>query len=57
MVAVGLFAQKENYQDLTQGRNGLIHGGGFYLLGVQTLACVVIIAWAMAGTFLILWVS
>ncbi|KAK7070343.1 Ammonium transmembrane transporter activity protein [Halocaridina rubra] len=31
-----------------------VHGGGFYLLGVQTLTCVCITAWAMISTYLIL---
>ncbi|KAI8507948.1 Ammonium Transporter Family [Branchiostoma belcheri] len=30
---------------------GLIYGGGWYILGVQTLACVVIIAWAVLTSF------
>ncbi|XP_066271267.1 uncharacterized protein [Branchiostoma lanceolatum] len=31
---------------------GLIYGGGWYILGVQTLACVAIIAWAVLTSFL-----
>lgn len=57
MLAVGIFAQKDKFQNLTMGRNGLVHGGGFYLLGVQVLTCVSIMTWSIFGTFLILWVS
>ena len=32
-------------------------GGGFYLLGVQCLACVVIMCWAVFTTFTLLTVS
>ncbi|XP_071171797.1 putative ammonium transporter 3 [Mytilus edulis] len=55
MLAVGIFAQKDKFQNLTMGRNGLVHGGGFYLLGVQVFSCVSIMTWSIFGTFLILW--
>ena len=57
MLAVGLFAEIEPIEDLTQMRTGLFKGGGFYLLGIQLLACVVIIAWAAVTSFIILLVS
>ena len=53
MIAVGLFAQ----EDLLEGFSsyaGLFHGGGFYLLGVQLLACVCCIIWSGITTFLII---
>ena len=57
MLAVGLFVEQDQLEDVTGGMNGLFHGGGFYLLGVQTLACVVIAAWSGAISFLLLYVS
>ena len=56
MLAVGLFAEK----DLLEGFSsyaGLFHGGGFYLLGVQLLACVCFILWSGTVTFLIIKVT
>ena len=57
MIAVGLFAELDPIEDLTQMRKGLFKGGGVYLLGVQILSCVTIIAWAAATSFIILEVS
>jgi hypothetical protein len=42
---VGLFATIDPLENTTMGRSGVFHGGGFYLLGVQTLAVITIIAW------------
>ena len=56
MIAVGLFAEK----DLLEGFSahaGLFHGGGFYLLGVQFLACVCCTLWSGTTTFLIIKVA
>lgn len=50
MLAVGLMADS----DTSTGLHGLLVGGGWRLLGVQTLALVVGLAWAAAGTFLIM---
>ena len=53
MLAVGLFAEK----DLLEGFSsyaGLFRGGGFYLLGVQLLACVCCIVWSGSLTFLLI---
>ena len=53
MVAVGLFAEK----DLLVGFSsyaGLFHGGGFYLLGVQILACVCCMLWSSATTYILI---
>ena len=57
MVAVGIFVDIDPLESLGGNSRGLIHGGGFYLLGVQTLACVMILAWSMALTWLMLFVS
>ena len=34
--------------------NGLLHGGGFHLLGIQVLACVCCIAYAVLTTAIII---
>ena len=57
MLAVGLFAQNEPIENTTMGRSGLFHGGGFYFLGVQTLACVVITLWSGVISAILLLVS
>ena len=49
MLAVGLFGKKDNLEGYTK-YDGLFHGGGLYLLGVQGLACVCCIAWAGLST-------
>ena len=54
MIAVGLFAANDSLENTTMGRSGLFHGGGFYFLGVQTLACVVISAWSAVVTSILL---
>ena len=56
MIAVGLFAAKDELENYCQ-YNGLFHGGGGYLLGVQLLATVSFIAWAMLSTFVLLFVN
>ncbi|XP_019643639.1 PREDICTED: putative ammonium transporter 3 [Branchiostoma belcheri] len=50
MLAVGLFLRPDRVAGLTS-HAGLIYGGGWYILGVQTLACVVIIALAVLTSF------
>ena len=57
MLAVGLFAANDPIEDTTMGRDGLFHGGGMYLFGVQLLACVVVIAWSGVTTGILLLVS
>ncbi|XP_060076769.1 putative ammonium transporter 3 [Ylistrum balloti] len=54
LLVVGLFTEKDNLENLTLGRSGLVHGGGFYLLGVQTLAAVVLTIWAALCTLILL---
>ena len=53
MIAVGLFAEKDQLEGFS-AHAGLLHGGGFYLLGVQFLACVCFILWSGTSTFLII---
>ena len=57
MLITGLFVGDDPVEKTNRGMLGLVHGGGFRLLGVQTLACVCIIAWASAVTFIQLFVS
>ncbi|XP_045136812.1 putative ammonium transporter 3 isoform X2 [Portunus trituberculatus] len=54
MVSIGLFVQADSLQQMTSGYSGLFRGGGFYLLGIQSLACLCIIVWSMSATFIIL---
>ncbi|KAK6179626.1 hypothetical protein SNE40_011941 [Patella caerulea] len=56
LLAVGIFAAPDPQEQITQGRAGLIHGGGFYLLGVQCLCSVCEIAWSGLVTIFILFV-
>ncbi|KAI6238092.1 Ammonium transporter [Aphelenchoides fujianensis] len=52
-LAVGIFAHEDRYGlNLTNGRNGLIYGGGFKLLAVQALCVVAIFAWSVLVTLL-----
>ncbi|VDK63148.1 unnamed protein product [Anisakis simplex] len=47
MLCVGIFAKHDpNQIDLTRGFNGILYGGGFYLLGVQALAVVATTVWS-----------
>ena len=55
MIAVGLFAEKDELEGFSQYA-GLFHGGGFYLLGVQTLCCTCFIVWSSIVTLFLIWV-
>ncbi|KAK3915597.1 Putative ammonium transporter 3 [Frankliniella fusca] len=55
VVAVGLFASCPPDMSTTQGRSGLLHGGGLYLLGVQALSVVCLSSWSFCSTMLTLW--
>ena len=57
MLAVGLFVSEDLITGLSRGNAGLFHGGGFYLLGVQVLAIVCLIAWSTVVTYVLLTVS
>nr|XP_045581663.1 putative ammonium transporter 3 isoform X1 [Procambarus clarkii] len=54
MIAIGLFVKADKLIGLTGGKDGLFRGGGFYLLGIQTLACLAIVVWSTSTTFIIL---
>ncbi|KAK6636427.1 hypothetical protein RUM43_010088 [Polyplax serrata] len=55
VISVGLFAVSPEPLTTTNGRNGLFYGGGWYLLGVQCLACMCLGAWAIITTLVLLW--
>uniref|UniRef100_A0A1I8GAW9 Ammonium transporter n=2 Tax=Macrostomum lignano TaxID=282301 RepID=A0A1I8GAW9_9PLAT len=54
MLACGIFVDVDPLQNMNNGQKGLFHGGGFYLLGVQLLACVCLGAWSAGVTFVTL---
>lgn len=56
VVAVGLFADNPIPLDTTNGRSGLFKGGGWYLLGVQSLSAACLTLWGVGTTYLLLWV-
>ena len=53
MMVVGIFGKKDELEGFLK-YDGLIHGGGFYLLGVQILACVCFMIWAGTITFILI---
>ncbi|XP_034234262.1 putative ammonium transporter 2 [Thrips palmi] len=55
VLSVGLFASAPPDMPATQGRSGVAHGGGFYLLGVQTLSVLCLSGWSFASTMVLLW--
>ncbi|CAK1548823.1 unnamed protein product [Leptosia nina] len=55
VVAVGLFADNPIPMETTNGRAGLFKGGGWYLLGVQTLTAICLMVWAGLVTMILLW--
>jgi ammonia channel protein AmtB len=56
MMVVGIFGKKDELEGFLK-YDGLLHGGGFYLLGVQILACVCFMIWAGTITFTLIFVS
>ena len=55
MLAVGIFGAKDELEGLLS-YDGILHGGGFYLFGVQLLACCCFAVWASSCTFVLIWV-
>ena len=55
MVAVALFVEEVPQEGFSRAR-GIFKGGSVKLLGIQLLACVVIGGWAMATTWIQLYV-
>ncbi|XP_054709112.1 putative ammonium transporter 3 [Uloborus diversus] len=56
MIAVGLFVEKDALLHLSKGQAGILRRGGFHLLGVQTLSIIVLAAWSVVTTYVLLWV-
>ncbi|OWF45994.1 ammonium transporter 2-like [Mizuhopecten yessoensis] len=54
MISCGLFATKDNVERSFSFHDGLFWGGGWYLLGVQLLAIVVIMLWTVVTSSIIL---
>ena len=55
MIIVGFLVENDpTIEDYDRGNIGLLKGGGFYLLGVQLLACLCIVVWSGAVTFVLL---
>lgn len=52
---MGLFADNPIPLTTTKGRTGLFKGGGWYLLGVQSLSALCLLCWGICSTFLLLW--
>ncbi|XP_077988595.1 putative ammonium transporter 2 [Glandiceps talaboti] len=52
MLAVGLFIKRDHHGQSSE-INGLLYGGGVYILGIQTLAVVAIIAWTSTSSFIV----
>lgn len=55
VIAVGLFADDPKPLTTTNGRSGLLRGGGWYLLGIQCLAALCLLSWGILTTFILLW--
>ncbi|XP_044746207.1 putative ammonium transporter 2 [Coccinella septempunctata] len=55
VLAVGIFAENPYPLDTTSGRSGLLNGGGWYLLGVQSLAALCLMTWGILSSFILLW--
>lgn len=56
VLALGLFADNPIPLGTTNGRSGLFKGGGWYLLGVQSLTVLCLLCWGLCSTFLLLWI-
>ncbi|EFN77499.1 putative ammonium transporter 3 [Harpegnathos saltator] len=56
VVAIGLFADDPYPLDTTSGRKGLFKGGGWYLLGVQSLSALCLSAWSFFSSIILLWI-
>ncbi|KAJ8681428.1 hypothetical protein QAD02_017215 [Eretmocerus hayati] len=54
-VAIGIFADNPYPLDTTSGRMGLIKGGGWALLGIQTLTAVILTVWSFTSSTILLW--
>ncbi|XP_045478924.1 putative ammonium transporter 2 [Harmonia axyridis] len=55
VLAVGIFAENPYPLDTTSGRSGVLNGGGWYLLSVQSLAGICLLTWGVISSFFLLW--
>jgi Amt family ammonium transporter len=56
VIAVGLFSDNPIPLETTSGRKGLFKGGGWYMLGIQSLAAFCLCSWGILSTFVLLWI-
>nr|XP_023030427.1 putative ammonium transporter 3 isoform X1 [Leptinotarsa decemlineata]XP_023030428.1 putative ammonium transporter 3 isoform X1 [Leptinotarsa decemlineata] len=56
IIAVGIFAENPYPLGTTNGRSGLIKGGGWYLFGVQCLTALCLLSWGIISTVILLWI-
>ncbi|XP_011065917.1 PREDICTED: putative ammonium transporter 3 [Acromyrmex echinatior] len=56
VIAIGLFADNPHPLDTTSGRKGLFKGGGWYLLGVQSLSALCLSIWSFFSSITLLWI-
>lgn len=56
VIAIGLFADNPYPLDTTSGRKGLFKGGGWYLLGVQSLSALCLTIWSFISSIVLLWI-
>lgn len=55
VLAVGLFADNPIPLGTTNGRSGLFKGGGWYLMGIQSLSALCLTCWGVCSTIALLW--
>ncbi|KZC05832.1 PREDICTED: putative ammonium transporter 3 [Dufourea novaeangliae] len=55
IIAIGLFADNPYPLNTTNGRKGLLKGGGWYLLGVQCLTALCLGFWSFSTSIALLW--
>ncbi|KAL7287899.1 hypothetical protein TKK_0017962 [Trichogramma kaykai] len=55
VLAIGIFAENPLPLETTKGRSGVLKGGGWELLGVQTLMAVILTAWSFLTSVILLW--
>ncbi|XP_053956833.1 putative ammonium transporter 2 isoform X1 [Anastrepha ludens] len=56
VIAVGFFADNPVPLETTKGRSGLFKGGGWYLVGIQSLSALCLACWGICSTFLLLYI-
>lgn len=55
VIAVGLFADNPIPLSTTNGRKGLLRGGGWYMLGIQLLEVLSLFCWSSFVTVILLY--